>query len=86
MVCLHWCVQASMEIDEDEEAYGSMQREGLIAGSAPPSGGKGGPKPGERRIRRIILWTGADGQQHRREVIFTDKAGVCGCLEQLCSC
>lgn len=41
------------------------------AGGAPPLEAK----PGERRLRRVITWTGQDGQQYTRELIITDKTG-----------
>lgn len=33
-------------------------------------------RPGERRIRRIIKWTGADGVTYKREVIINDKNDI----------
>lgn len=37
--------------------------------------GSGGPKPGERRVRRIINWTDVGGVQHTREIILSDTTG-----------
>ncbi len=36
----------------------------------------GGPRPGDRRVRRIITWTDSDGVQQTREIILTDKTGA----------
>jgi hypothetical protein len=61
-----------------------MQREGLIsarderapaARSAAGAAGQAGPKPGDRRVRRIISWMDSYGVQRSREIILSDKAG-----------